>query len=182
MTMTIDQLLRLLSILIWPVIAVTVCTTILKCISLLDKATQAALFEIRAGRRDTSFETTRWINFWSSVLQSTMPATIRACMPRDSEDARLAQTSERALLAILQVNGGFPGKPSDHVTRQIVREVREMYSELQDPTPPAPPSPTQPRSPSLASDDLTLDDPDEGDPEAEHAEFYGDDDDDHSPY
>lgn len=181
MTMTIDQLLRLLSILIWPVIAVTVCTTILKGISLFDKAAQSALFEIRASRKDAIFENTRWISFWASVLQSTMPATVRACMPRDSEDARLAQTSERALLAILQANGGFPGKPSDHVTRQIVREVREMYAELQEPTVVAPVAAAPSRSPGPNSDDLTLDDPEA---EAEHdefTEFYGDDDD-GSPY
>lgn len=47
----------------------------------------------------------------------------------------LTRTSESALLALLAANGAFLGRPEDHVVRQIVREVREMYSEINNPTP-----------------------------------------------
>lgn len=56
----------------------------------------------------------------------------------DSRKADIARTSEAALIAILTVNGGFPGAPGDEVGRAIVREVREMYSEIDKPTLPKP--------------------------------------------
>lgn len=56
-------------------------------------------------------------------------------IPRDVNEERVIRTSESALLALLAANGAFLGRPEDHVVRQIVREVREMYSEINNPTP-----------------------------------------------
>lgn len=46
----------------------------------------------------------------------------------------ITRTSESALLALLAANGGFLGGPGDKAIRQIVREVREMYAEIDNPT------------------------------------------------
>jgi len=66
---------------------------------------------------------------------------VRASTPLGSERAQLAQSCTQALVALLQSNGGFPGRRGDDTTRQMVREIRRMYSEIDRPTPEPEPSP-----------------------------------------
>jgi hypothetical protein len=68
----------------------------------------------------------------------------------------LRESCERVLLAVIQTNGGFPGSPSDDVGRQLVREVRKMYAELERPTPARPQSDNraQARAEDLTDDEL----------------------------
>lgn len=88
-------------------------------------------------KHEASFETTRWINFWSSALQSTLPATVAAVIA--STKPTETSTAERALLTVLAAVGGIPGEREDEAVRQLVREVRKLYSELAHPTPEPPP-------------------------------------------
>lgn len=85
--------------------------------------------------------------------------------------AQLEATCERVLVAIVQAVGGFPGSAKDQVGRQLVREVRKMYEEIEKPTPEGVAGAgTSSVYAGDVADDLTLDEvygPDERDTEEE---------------
>lgn len=150
--MTIDQTLHLLAVLAWPTVAV---------VGLFAAYRLAAAIEFSANRlgqvsHDKTLDTTRWLQLASSVLQSTLPATIRTVTSKSRDDL-LRETCERALLTILGTNGGFPAAPGDHVARQIVREIREMYAELEKPTKPPERKHPEATSPSESFDFSAID-------------------------
>lgn len=133
--MTIDQTLTLLAIMVWPFVAVVVCVTLVHVARMIVEA----LVDYRKYiKHEASFATSRWIELWSSVLQSTLPALVRAVANDqvNSTKPNVESTAERALLALIASNGGIPGRPKDETVRCLVHEVRKLYDELEHPTEP----------------------------------------------
>lgn len=56
-------------------------------------------------------------------------------MIQGSRAADIAILSADLLRIIVNANLGIPGKPGGEVARQIVREVRALYEEVDKPTP-----------------------------------------------
>lgn len=69
-----------------------------------------------------------------NTLARTATGMLDYLVVQRSRNDRLADTSERALITLIGSAGGIPGSPEDKVTRQLVREIREMYEELERPT------------------------------------------------
>lgn len=136
--MTLDQFLHLLAVLVWPFVAIVGAIVVIRCTWLLVKTAD----EIANQWRRTWLERSLLVEERRASTALTVART-QARMDVKSADmpARVTASCESALLAVLQANGGFPGSRDDHVTRQMVREIREMYAELESPTkaPPAPP-------------------------------------------
>lgn len=135
--MTTDQTLTLLAIMVWPFVAVVACVTLVHVARMIVEA----LIDYRKYlKHESSFATSRWIELWSSVLQSTLPALVRAVIADQTRQARpgddVRQTAERALVALIGSCGGIPGRPKDETVRQLVHEVRKLYDELEHPTEP----------------------------------------------
>lgn len=119
--MTINQFLNLLAVLAWPTVATIAAWALLRGIRLLVDAAAAKNRLLDQCRKDLSF----YHGYWSTAY----------CEQRqDNNRAQLTKTCELAMLAVLQANGGFPSAPGDKVGRQLVREIREMYAELERPT------------------------------------------------
>lgn len=72
-----------------------------------------------------------------ALLDSAAQCTPPAPTPKEAARERLANASERALLAILQAHGGFTWKTPDGA-RQLVREIRTLFDEVDHPTPASP--------------------------------------------
>lgn len=128
--MTVDQTLTLLAILAWPTVAVIAGVAFVHGVRLLVDAAVDHSSRMALVRADSD---TKWRNLVSAMVQSTLPATMRAVI--DSAKPTEASTAERALLTVLAAVGGIPGEREDEAVRQLVREVRKMYSELAHPTP-----------------------------------------------
>lgn len=132
--MTTDQTLTLLAIMVWPFVALVSCWS-LYCTARL--VVDAICYNRSSESRVSDL---RWIEFWSSVLQSTLPALVRAVITDQTQQAApgddVRQTAERALLALIASNGGIPGRPKDETVRCLVHEVRKLYDELEHPTEP----------------------------------------------
>lgn len=135
--MTTDQFLTLLAICAWPTVALIAGVAFVHGVRLLVDGLFAAASKVS---HDATFDTTRKLQLASSVLQSTLPAMVHAiATPRPVHRTdKLAATCEHALITILQANGGFPGSRGDDTTRQLVREVRKMFDEVNRPTPEPP--------------------------------------------
>lgn len=165
-------LLRILDVVMWPIAFII-------GVGYLGARIRSLEIAYAKIAQDATFDTTRWIGLWTAVLQGTLPATLRAIASDNrkaaakaaelkvllDDEGRVARTSETAVIAVLQANGGFPGKPDDKVTRAIVREIREMYSEIDNPTTAPLPAETS----RTAVDDLNLD---YFDPEDDETEMY----------
>jgi hypothetical protein len=74
--------------------------------------------------------TTRICSMVEEAIQTT-----RSLVPSHTPRDEVALASEHALVALLQSNGGFPGAKGDDTTRQMVREIRKMFQEIDHPTP-----------------------------------------------
>lgn len=150
-------ILRILDTIAWPVAFILAAALIERGISALSSCIERSAHGIS---HDATFNTQRYVHVLTSFLQQTLPATVRAMAKPgvvvESKEQRVARASEAAVIAILQANGGFPGKSGDKVTRAIVREIREMYSELDNPTTAPLPAETY----TAPADDLNLDDAD----------------------
>lgn len=72
-----------------------------------------------------------------ALLDSAAQCALPAPSPEEAARERLANASERALLAILQAHGGFTWKTPDGA-RQLVREIRTLFDEVDHPTPASP--------------------------------------------
>lgn len=134
--MTVDQTLHLLAICAWPAVALIAGTAFVHGIRLLVDATESILSCVESWRK-TYLET-------QLLLESRRSDTavgVASIQSRTSTRKDLPPTdkvrlmSEQALLAILQANGGFPGSRGDDTTRQLVREIRKMFAEIERPTP-----------------------------------------------
>lgn len=131
--MTFDQLTHLLAVLAWPAVALIGGIAFVHGCRLLVDGLDDAL------RRLSDLVDRRVPQALGMWLRVT--ARKSGPVPVDWERERLAATSERALLAVLAANGGFPARQSDDAARMLVREVRKMYEEVDDPTPAPVPSP-----------------------------------------
>lgn len=130
--MTTDQTLTLLAILVWPFVALVSCWSLYLTARLV---VDAICYNRSTESRASDL---RWIEFWSSVLQSTLPALVRAVAndQANSTKPNIPRTAEHALVALIGSCGGIPGRPKDETVRQLVHEVRKLYDELEHPTEP----------------------------------------------
>lgn len=133
--MTTDQTLTLLAIMVWPFVAVVACITLVHVARMI---VEALIDYQKYLKHESSFATSRWIELWSSVLQSTLPALVRAVANDRASGAKpnIPRTAEHALVALIGSCGGIPGRPKDETVRQLVHEVRKLYDELEHPTEP----------------------------------------------
>lgn len=130
--MTADPTLTLLAIMVWPFVALVSCWSLYLTARLV---VNAICYSRSAESRASDL---RWIEFWSSVLQSTLPALVRAVVNDQANGAKsnVPQTAERALLALIASNGGIPARRGEDTVRLLVHEVRKLYDELEHPTEP----------------------------------------------
>lgn len=161
---TFEQWMGLLSVLAWPVVAVISgwafvagCRTLngsresqTEALGALGR-TVGAIWNNQYGAKHEE----RMLELRSKIGDATSFAKIR--------QRELAFTCERAFLAILAANGGIPASREEKAARALVREIREMYAEIESPTK-APPSKSRTSSP-LDYDDL---DPDLDEETADH--------------
>lgn len=138
--MTFDQLVHLLAVLAWPAVAIIAGIAWVHGCRLLAEAAQNSATKIS---HDATFDTTRKLQLATSFLQSTVPATLFGIVGK-SQKEKIQASSERALLAVLTARGGFPAKQGEAPGRSLVREIREMYAELDSPTPAPVPAPIGP--------------------------------------
>jgi hypothetical protein len=124
--MTFDQWMHLLAVLAWPAVALIAgvawvhgCRLIAEVWLDAQESRTKMLDQIR--RQIWSIQ-----GYWEGVNAERL-------RPDPKKD--VAVTSERALLAVLAARGGFPAKQAEAPGRALVREVREMYQELDEPTP-----------------------------------------------
>lgn len=124
---TFDQWMHLLAVLAWPTVALIAGVAWVHGCRLL----ATALIDRTQQLHDVANVAV------SKICGAWMQTTARAAgpVPVDWELERLAGTSERALLAVLAARGGFPARQNEAPGRSLVREVREMYQELEFPTP-----------------------------------------------
>lgn len=128
---TFDQWMHLLAVLAWPSVAVIAGAAWVHGCRLIAEVWLDA-------QRDRTQQLHDVANVAvSKICGAWMQTTARAAgpVPADWELERLAGTSERALLAVLAARGGFPARQNEAPGRSLVREVREMYAELERPTP-----------------------------------------------
>lgn len=165
--MTFDQFTHLLAVLAWPTVALIAGVAAVHCCRLLTEVLAdeserwrkssfelALLVEERRSR--TAVRVAR-VNTWPDVVgqdETEMTAIVRAGIGRKM---KVGRTAETALMTLLAANGGFPGGPKDDSVRQIVREVRKLYEEVEHPTPESPAAKDALRAPMADADDLTLD-------------------------
>jgi hypothetical protein len=159
--LTFEQWMHLLAVLAWPVVAVIVCRTVM---SLVYHGSRVIDVLWPRAEKLVQQESTRWRDAVWRVADRISP------VPGSSAEA-IEDTCERAFLAILSANGGIPASREEKALRALVREVREMYAELDQPTPAPPVAPRQPST--LDPDDL---DPDLDEEAADQvfAEFVSD--------
>lgn len=120
-----DQWMHLLAVLAWPAVAVIVglawvhgCRLLLDAAELWGMGFQEAIENAAKRACSTAIAVSRQM--------SPVPTTKREAVET---------TCERALLAVLAARGGFPARQNEAPGRSLVREVREMYLELEQPTP-----------------------------------------------
>lgn len=137
--MTFDHFTSLLTVLVWPFVALVAARTL-----------QLVAWTLAASWRETA-----------ESVANRLIAAVRA-LPSNQQQRiadRLVLSAEASMLMLLQTNGAYPKAPNDKTGRAIVRELREMYSEIQRATS----APDPQRSVIVADpydDDLTLDEPD----------------------
>lgn len=138
--MTFANLCNLLAVLVWPFVALVAAW-----------AAQRVAWTLAASWRETA-----------ESVANRLIAAVRA-LPSNQQQRiadRLVLSAEASMLMLLQTNGAFPKAGNDKTGRAIVREFREMYSEIQRATQ----APDPHRSAVVADpyeDDLTLDEPDQ---------------------
>lgn len=125
--MTPDQLIRLIEAFTWPAAFIIVGWTAVK--HLKDAVTYVT--------DHLSRRISRLVLTIITIGQALLKPRIAA----ESTRSRIEQSSEKVMELIIAHNGGFPEPPpGDSVGRAIVREVRSMYAEIENPTrPPARP-------------------------------------------
>lgn len=145
---TFDHFTSLLAVLVWPFVALVAAWT-----------AQRVAWTLAASWRETA-----------EFVANHLTAAARA-LPSNQQQRvadRLVLSAEASMLMLLQTNGAYPKAPNDKTGRAIVRELREMYSEIQRATS----APDPQRSVIVADpyeDDLTLDEPDgDGAGDVEH--------------
>jgi hypothetical protein len=114
---------ELLSLLVRPITAIIVGGAFVHGVRLLVDAAESH-------NRELFRYTTRVCSMIEEAIQAT-----RSMTPKHTPRDEVALASERALVALLQSNGGFPGAKGDDTTRQMVREIRKMFAEVDRPTP-----------------------------------------------
>lgn len=119
-----DQILQLLAICAWPVVALIAGTAFVRGIRLLVEVMKSLI-----GCAD------RWRKEWWEIATYQSEVTRMQSAIVYDKKSTLETTCERALITILQANGGFPGAQGDDTTRQMVREIRKMFAEINHPTP-----------------------------------------------
>lgn len=97
---------------------------------------------IISATRATAILIDTWLHTWRGTQVATAEcqrdAMIRAAeihAGKPNADDQLRETCERALITLLQTNGGFPASVNNEIGRELVREIRKMYAELAQPTP-----------------------------------------------
>lgn len=156
--MTFDQFAHLLAVLAWPTVALIAGVAAVHCCRLLTEV----LADESERWRKSSFELALLVEERRSrsallVAQASQPEDVFDVF--DGKNALVADTAKTALLTLIATNGGLLGKPSDDSVRQIVREVRKLYEEVDKPTPETQVAKEALRAPNAGNDadDLTLD-------------------------
>lgn len=125
MLWTFDQWMHLLAVLAWPAVALIAGVAWVHGCRLLFDAMDN--WKIYVG--DAVCDATK-------DLCETFMAVARQVGPVPATKREMIETTcERALLAVLAARGGFPARQNEAPGRSLVREVREMYQELEQPTP-----------------------------------------------
>lgn len=138
--MTFANFCNLLAVLVWPFVALVAAWT-----------AQRVAWILAASWRETAESVSNRLIAAARALPSNQQQRIAD---------RLVLSAEASMLMLLQTNGAYPKAPGDKTGRAIVRELREMYAEIQRATP----APDPQRSAVVADpyeDDLTLDEPDD---------------------
>lgn len=156
--MTFDQFAHLLAVLAWPVVAIIAGVAAVHCCRLLTEV----LADESEHWRKSSFELALLVEERRSrsallVAQASRPEDVFDIF--DGKTGLVADMAKTTLLTLLAANGGLPGSPNDDAVRQIVREVRKLYEEVDKPTPETQVAKEALRAPNAGddADDLTLD-------------------------
>lgn len=151
---TFEQWMRLLSVLASPAVAVISGWAFVAGCRILNGSRESQIEAL--GALGTTLKVI-WNSEYAAKREAHMMELHKVgdtTSPTKIKQRELASTCERAFIAILAANGGIPASREEKAARALVREIRDMYSEIESPTP-APPS--KPHTNSIDYDDLDPD-------------------------
>lgn len=153
--MTFDQFTHLLAVLAWPTVALIASVAAVRCCRLL---VEMLADESERWRR-SSFELALLVEERRTRTAVQVAGISKPAAALETVDFQVLETSKTALMTLLAANGGFPGSANDDAVRQIVREVRKLYEEVEKPTPEPVGAKEKLMAPNAGgdADDLTLD-------------------------